>query len=174
MAGKVKDLTGCQYGRWTVVGIDHVEPGQGAYFICRCQCGTTRPVVAKSLREGKSKSCGCTQKLPKGVAACNSLFRSYKQGAEKRGLSFDLTIEQFRSITKKNCYYCGDKPRQDYRNVARYYNGGYTYNGIDRRNNKKGYTLANSIPSCGVCNYMKRTMSIAEFVNHCRKIVLNR
>lgn len=31
------------------------------WWLCRCQCGTVRPVVAWSLRGGYSKSCGCTR-----------------------------------------------------------------------------------------------------------------
>ena len=32
------------------------------YFVCRCDCGTTKKVRLNELRNGKIKSCGCLQK----------------------------------------------------------------------------------------------------------------
>lgn len=50
------------FGRWTVIG-----PASPAMFagkatprvMCRCQCGTERPVLLSNLKSRKSKSCGC-------------------------------------------------------------------------------------------------------------------
>jgi hypothetical protein len=60
------DMTGKQYGAWTVV--DRSGPnnlGQST-CLCRCQCGTTRTVVAATLRTGASGSCGCLK--PQAIA----------------------------------------------------------------------------------------------------------
>lgn len=43
-----------RYGRWLVVG-----PAEGRRVMCRCDCGTTRPVMLFSLKRGESTSCGC-------------------------------------------------------------------------------------------------------------------
>lgn len=59
-----KDLTGQTFGRWTVIGEDVSQPGQGARWVCQCSCPlhTIRSVKGQSLRNGRSKSCGCLQK----------------------------------------------------------------------------------------------------------------
>lgn len=43
-------------------------------------------------------------------------------------------------------------------------NGAYTYNGIDRVDNNKGYTITNSVPCCKDCNFAKRDMTHDEFI----------
>ena len=52
-----RDLSGLQFGRWTV--IDRVEKKGAARWNCRCSCGTERDVAAKNLINGESLSCGC-------------------------------------------------------------------------------------------------------------------
>jgi hypothetical protein len=42
--------------------------------------------------------------------------------------------------------------------------GNYTYNGLDRVNNSKGYTRTNVVPCCIICNNAKRTLSLSEFL----------
>ncbi len=52
---------GSRFGRWTVVGPARVRrrAGGAPYILCRCDCGTERLVAEPTLRNGKSKSCGC-------------------------------------------------------------------------------------------------------------------
>lgn len=56
---------GTVFGRWTVIGpatsYATISDGKRARFLCRCVCGKERPVCTRSLRTGKSKSCGCLQ-----------------------------------------------------------------------------------------------------------------
>ena len=42
--------------------------------------------------------------------------------------------------------------------------GSYTYNGMDRVDNAKGYVLGNVVPCCHTCNFAKRGMATNEFV----------
>jgi len=59
---RVKDLTGQRFGRWTVLqfydGTRQTNLRQ-AVWMCRCDCGTVKPVKSQSLTRGVSKSCGC-------------------------------------------------------------------------------------------------------------------
>lgn len=50
------DLTGQKFGKWTVLCESTTQKG----WKCRCECGTESVVLGQSLREGRSKSCGCT------------------------------------------------------------------------------------------------------------------
>lgn len=51
------DLKGMRFGKWTV--LERIDGSTPAKWLCRCDCGITRAVLASSLRKGVSKSCGC-------------------------------------------------------------------------------------------------------------------
>lgn len=44
------------------------------------------------------------------------------------------------------------------------------FNGLDRINSAKGYTMDNVVPCCKHCNWAKNDMTIKEFENHINKI----
>jgi hypothetical protein len=50
---------GTVYGRWTVLADVPVPHKAPRILLCRCQCGTERPVAMGNLRNGASFSCGC-------------------------------------------------------------------------------------------------------------------
>lgn len=53
-------IQGMRFGRWLVIEPAGNVKGRGeALWLCRCDCGTERNVVAGSLNSGASKSCGC-------------------------------------------------------------------------------------------------------------------
>jgi hypothetical protein len=132
---------------------------------CKCDCGNETIVSQVNLSQGTTKSCGCLKReihtLDEGVASFNSLYSIYTRAARDRDLQFELTKDEFRSITKKNCYYCGIPPYQIHRNQR--CNGSYTYMGVDRTNCSLGYTMQNIRPCCKQCNYAKWDMSEQEF-----------
>lgn len=53
------DLSGKAFGSWTVVGGPMRSEWGQTQWLCRCACGVERAVVAQSLRNGKTTSCGC-------------------------------------------------------------------------------------------------------------------
>jgi hypothetical protein len=58
---KTIDLTGQQFGQWTALSY------AGSYrWLCRCECGTEREVLSRSLKNGRSTSCGCSYKKKAG------------------------------------------------------------------------------------------------------------
>lgn len=81
-------------------------------------------------------------------------YNSYRVQAKKRGLIFNITLDIFSKIIKKECFYCGAKNKI----------------GIDRKDNDKGYTKENIVPCCYQCNYMKRDFTIKNFIMHCVRI----
>lgn len=78
----------------------------------------------------------------------------YKSNAKKRGLLFEVSLEQMRLFVSGKCYYCGSQS-----------------SGIDRVDNSLGYVEGNMVGCCGVCNHMKHTMSKEEFIKKCLQIV---
>lgn len=62
--GKIRnDLTGQQFGRLTVIGIDSkVNKSHEKYWLCRCSCGMEKSVSGTALKNGYTKSCGCLKR----------------------------------------------------------------------------------------------------------------
>lgn len=53
---------GQRFGRWTVLD-RFIATAQGEKkYLCRCDCGTERYVLERSLKHGGSQSCGCLRK----------------------------------------------------------------------------------------------------------------
>lgn len=44
-------------------------------------------------------------------------------------------------------------------------------NGIDRKHNKRGYTIKNCVTCCKVCNIMKRSLPYKIWINHLKILV---
>lgn len=82
-------------------------------------------------------------------------YRTMKGSGLKRNYKVDITLEQFSEIISNPCAYCGENKKRI---------------GIDRIDNNKGYTIENSNPCCTVCNMMKKTMTLDEFMSHINKI----
>jgi hypothetical protein len=81
-----------------------------------------------------------------------------------------LSKEEFKILTKQNCYYCGVEPLQEAK-PANLKNGIYLYNGIDRKDDNIGYEINNCVTSCKKCNYMKQGLTDIEFFEHIQKIL---
>ncbi len=56
---KGQDLTGKQFGEWTVVGEGERDSNRARRWNCLCRCTKTKLVYQILLLNGKSKSCGC-------------------------------------------------------------------------------------------------------------------
>jgi hypothetical protein len=167
------DLTGQKFGRLTVIERAYPNTKNNRIkWLCKCECGKEKSIRAEDLRSGAIKSCGCLKRLSPGLGNMRNIIRAYKNRAKRRGLEYKLTDEQFAKITQQNCYYCGAKPNQ----IAKQLNGNgeYIYNGLDRTDNTKGYTIDNIVSCCGICNMAKQKLTIQEFDNWIEKIYKKR
>lgn len=62
MGSVLKDLTGMQFGRLTVLerAEDYISAGKGyPMWHCICKCGNHTTVLGKHLKRGAIRSCGC-------------------------------------------------------------------------------------------------------------------
>lgn len=61
MAVRSIDLTGRKFGRLSVVSRAPKgdRKNRGAIWVCKCDCGELTQVRADSLKNGRTKSCGC-------------------------------------------------------------------------------------------------------------------
>lgn len=74
-----------------------------------------------------------------------------------------MSEDEFKNLTKQNCYYCGIEPLQKGARIAGI-NGYYYHNGIDRTDNNRGYVLDNCVACCSMCNNAKNSYSLKEFM----------
>lgn len=128
---------------------------------CVCECGNSAEVKSTHLTHGHTKSCGCEKgyKLKDGQAFTNRLFYSYKSNAVKRGILFNLSIQEFGILINGDCFYCGKHPDMMFRRKYNQ-NGKYKYNGIDRVDNSVGYVPNNCVSCCKKCNAAKKSVTI--------------
>jgi hypothetical protein len=104
-----------------------------------------------------------------GEASFAHFYHLYKKNAGYRNLPFELTKDDFRRITKENCFYCGAEPGRLHKRFIS--NGAYLCNGVDRVINDTGYTVKNSVACCTDCNMMKKAMTVEHFIRACRKVI---
>lgn len=99
--------------------------------------------------------------------ALQRLFYSYRNGARRRNLNFEISFDEFGKITKRNCFYCGRSPQAK----AHSQSGDiYIYNGIDRWDNSLSYTWDNIVTCCFACNQMKGILSGDNFLQKIKHI----
>jgi len=159
----------------------HVTPSgfKVRIFQCRCACGTEKPIPLGALRHNRTKTCGSRtcpvgEKLAADTAKIKATsnqhrcFCHYRSEARRRGRVFDLTEQEFVTLTQQNCHYCGAGPANQYtskrgntKNPQRAVP--FIYSGIDRVDSTGGYTLDNCAPCCRACNRAKSDMTITEF-----------
>jgi 5-methylcytosine-specific restriction endonuclease McrA len=85
--------------------------------------------------------------MDRALRGANQLFARYRYECYRRNHFFDLSREQFDLLVGSDCAYCGRPPKQ-----VIY---GFFYNGIDRVDNRKGYTRKNCVTACSSCNMIK-------------------
>lgn len=161
---------GNKYGRLAVIRRAGTKyDSRCAAWLCKCECGKTIIVTGSHLRTGRTRSCGCLHRevvgkansLPLGEASFNKLCYSMERNARRRNLEWTLTKTQLHVLTKENCHYCGSNPKQVM--WHKNHNGTYVYNGIDRVDNAKGYTIDNVVPCCMFCNQGKSDRTVVQF-----------
>ena len=96
------DLTGQQFGNWTVLYRDkNIVPVR---WICQCSCGTIKSVRTDTLKNGQSLSCGCEKfsngekKIANILKENNIIFQTQKtfpNCKNKDLLKFDFYLPKY-------------------------------------------------------------------------------
>ena len=108
------DLTGKRFGRLTVVR--RISPvGSKVRWLCRCDCGTMKDVIAYELTSGKTRSCGCLQaesrhlrKVPNGKGT-----RLYNVWKSMKGRCYTPSCSSYKYYGARGIKVC-DEWKDDY------------------------------------------------------------
>lgn len=122
----------------------------------RCSsCGATRSFQEfpeqTSRLDGRTSACRTC--ISESQYRTNAKRRARASGDTKR-YAWSLTRAQFRALLMSPCTFCGGE-------------GG----GVDRLDSTVGYSPANSVSCCGVCNAMKNATGVDDWIGQMQKIL---
>lgn len=103
---KVNNLLGKRVGKLKVVNFLYTVKGKGAFWECKCDCGNRTTVMANSLVQGGTKSCGCVHsKISK-----NTIKHATEVRKASTQLKYDRLVgEKFNKLTILSHYKDGMK-----------------------------------------------------------------
>jgi len=110
-------------------------------------------------------------RLSFGKAAANAVVNAYKQRARRKNIKWKLTKKQALSLFVNNCMICKTSPSNTMNTLRN--SGTFKYNGIDRVDSNKDYTIDNVQTMCFICNRAKGDLTQNEFNNWITKLKEN-
>ncbi len=128
-------------------------------WLCLCLCGSpgcpiALMVRANSLLAQNVKGCQRARFRNRRLQLLGGMHRIQIANSNKRKVHNSLTFEEYVQLVSLACAYCGAEPRCLPWAVRRKLD--IKTNGIDRVDNKIGYTRENCVPCCETCNFIKR------------------
>lgn len=186
-----QDFIGKKFGKVEIISFSHSEKRDKSnreyyFYNYKCDCGSIGVTGKHTILSAKSYSCKQCRGINLGIrnkvtsvkyddpieAKCAIVYSNYKSRAKLKGWEILLNFEQFKDFVTKNCHYCGIEPimcRSDRaksrKGISRIY-----FNGIDRLDSLKGYTVENSVSCCEDCNLAKRNLSKEQFLELIKRI----
>jgi len=160
VAKKLQHL-GIKYGH--LVGVRYTRTDQkdgAALWLWRCDCGNEREIKAKVVTAGRTQTCGQCQlkhKLMSNAgfrrASHNKRlvreFQKYIRVAQRRGLKWALSIEEFNKLTHTECSICNTPPSQG------------QFNKVEPLDTAQGYTVGGTYTRCSKCEMVFSKVSIS-------------
>lgn len=142
------DLSGKQFGFWTVLHKDEPHPGKrNSFWVCQCKCGEIRTINRSTLVNGQSKSCGCWDSPnKKGINQIHGMSRTrlYHEWVSMRNRCKNPNDKSASSYYLKGISVCKEwnSDFSAFRDWA--LSNGYSDSlTIDRIDNSKGYSPDN-------------------------------
>ncbi len=174
MSLPVIDITNQTFGQWTVLYRASGYIGRGAFWICKCICGTIKPVNGQHLRKGRSTKCRqCVRgKSRDNIPISSRQWESIKRGAQKRNIIFDLTRKDAYQIfidQNNRCALTGIILQFSKNHESRARGNA----SLDRIDSTQGYTVDNVQWVLKIINKMKGSLSMDQLYYYCRLIFIN-
>lgn len=142
------NLSGKRFGKWLVIELYGVTERGCVQWLCRCDCGTERPVASQPLRNGLSQSCGCRQSAitaKRNLTHGKSRTAEYRTWASMKSRCFNKNTVSYKNYGGRGLTVCSRWLGTD---------GFYNFlddmglkpsdrHTIERRDNSKGYCPEN-------------------------------
>ncbi len=142
-------------------------------WICKCECGNIKSIVAGKLTSKQYKSCGCqhyemiSRSLSKGYQQITGRYWSrLRRSANARGIPFDITMENaWNQFVNQNglCSLTGELLVFDKKLIQQTAS-------LDRRDNRLSYMPSNIQWIHKSLNKIKSDMLESEFIAWCSKV----
>lgn len=160
----------------TIIGFSHSDKRHRKWYNVVCECGNHKKIMGSAMVSGNTKSCGCMAKkirkekslLPNKLGVKRQIILQYKRHANRRGIEFNISENDFINLLGQPCYYCGLKPSN--LKKTKNYKEGFLYSGIDRVDSKLEYNKSNCVPCCSQCNKSKLALSKDEFLSWIKRV----
>ncbi|MGM0841378.1 MAG: hypothetical protein ACQEWE_11655 [Bacillota bacterium] len=111
---------------------------------------------------GNEIALACLQSCKKSKLDYKRLLKkkiyTHRYDAKRKQRINELELKDFEKLILGACHYCGF-----YSVVTK---DGINVNGVDRYDNKEGYTLENSVSCCKTCNLSKNNLRVQDFLAH--------
>ena len=149
-----------KFNKLTVINFAYTKKNKN-YWNCKCDCGNYTTAYSTELKNNHKKSCGsCFTKFHPQETSARGIWKNYK----------NCEWLTFIAYSQMNCHYCNIKPNKTANQFKRWdtkstLTGNFSYNGIDRIDSNKTYSLNNIVPCCFICNSAKSTRSYLDFIN---------
>lgn len=167
--GKFQDLAGQKFYKWRVLERVKKHPKK-THWLCECDCGNQRLVIACDLKNGNHKSCG---KCHYHIFIQNSFWGEIQKQAKRRGYEFSLTKDYLYDLWIKQdgkCAISGVKLHMPAK--AREQRGPKCTASIDRIDNAVGYVVNNVQWVLKDVNRMRREYTIEDYISICKKVAI--
>lgn len=171
------DISGLKFGKLLVIEEASKRTNKGVLlWRCLCDCGNETTATGSSLKQGNTASCGCFKVLygVKYTPQEATARRAMKNYSINNRL-FKLSFEEFFKRSQFNCFYCGKEPSNltKSENISEWskLNGDFIYNGLDRVDSSKDYTIDNVVTCCKYCNKSKCALTICDFKSHIKNLL---
>lgn len=166
-----QDITGQKFGKITVIKLEKCDKNNDYLWLCQCECGTEKSIIARSLLRTDSpvNSCGCTRTNGVQWKYVPPFFVSgFRKNAKVRNIPFHLTVEYCDEIFKKQNGMCAISGLSLVfgRRRAR----SETTASIDRINSSLSYEEGNIQFVHKQVNIMKHVLSNEELITLCKQI----
>lgn len=103
------------------------------------------------------------------LVAINVIRNRYENNAKVHRRVFTLTPDEFATLIKRDCYYCGGPPSRPViiksrGDICSLPDDIFFFNGIDRWDTSRGYEISNVVTACSACNLAKSSRSVTDFL----------
>lgn len=137
-----EDLKNQRFGKLVAVEYAGYKNGR-TYWLCKCDCGNTKTIMAHSLKSGKTQSCGCIHKrqlIDRNKKHNMSKLKLYNRWKTIKARCYNPKVQAYKNYGGRGITMC-DEWKNDFQLFYKWaINNGYQENlTIDRINNNGNY-----------------------------------